>query len=51
MTLYETLAERLRAQQPVALATIVDGPAVGRKLLVTLNAIIRDNRAWANAHI
>ena len=35
MTLYETLAERLRAQQPVALATIVDGPGVGRKLLVT----------------
>ena len=33
--LYETLAERLRAQQPVALATIVDGPTVGRKLLVT----------------
>ena len=35
MTLYETLAERLRAQLPVALATIVDGPGVGRKLLVT----------------
>jgi xanthine dehydrogenase accessory factor len=35
VTLYETLAERLRAQQPVALATIVDGPGVGRKLLVT----------------
>jgi xanthine dehydrogenase accessory factor len=33
--LYETLAARLRAQQPVALATIVDGPGVGRKLLVT----------------
>jgi xanthine dehydrogenase accessory factor len=33
--IYETLAERLRAQQPVALATIVDGPGVGRKLLVT----------------
>ena len=31
----KNLAERLRAQQPVALATIVDGPAVGRKLLVT----------------
>jgi xanthine dehydrogenase accessory factor len=35
VTLYETLAERLRAQQPVALATIVEGPGVGRKLLVT----------------
>jgi xanthine dehydrogenase accessory factor len=35
MTLYETLAARLRAQQPVALATIVDGPGIGRKLLVT----------------
>jgi xanthine dehydrogenase accessory factor len=35
VTLYETLAARLRAQQPVALATIVDGPGVGRKLLVT----------------
>ena len=33
--IYENLAERLRAQQPVALATIVDGPSVGRKLLVT----------------
>jgi xanthine dehydrogenase accessory factor len=33
--IYETLAARLRAQQPVALATIVDGPGVGRKLLVT----------------
>ena len=35
MTLFETLESRLRAQQPVALATIVDGPGVGRKLLVT----------------
>jgi xanthine dehydrogenase accessory factor len=33
--LYETLAARLRAQQPVALATIVDGPGVGHRLLVT----------------
>jgi xanthine dehydrogenase accessory factor len=33
--IYEELAARLRAQQPVALATIVDGPTVGRKLLVT----------------
>jgi xanthine dehydrogenase accessory factor len=33
--IYETLAERLRAQLPVALATVVDGPGVGGKLLVT----------------
>jgi xanthine dehydrogenase accessory factor len=35
VTLYETLAEHLRAQRPVALATIIDGPGVGGKLLVT----------------
>jgi xanthine dehydrogenase accessory factor len=35
MSLYEHLEQRLRAQQPVALATIVDGPGVGGKLLVT----------------
>jgi xanthine dehydrogenase accessory factor len=35
VSLFETLEQRLRAQQPVALATIVDGPGVGRKLLVT----------------
>jgi xanthine dehydrogenase accessory factor len=35
VTIYETLAEHLRAQRPVALATIVDGPGVGGKLLVT----------------
>jgi len=33
--IFETLADRLRAQQPVALATVVDGPGVGGKLLVT----------------
>ena len=33
--MFEELAARLRAQQPVALATIVDGPGVGHKLLVT----------------
>jgi len=33
--LYDRFAERLRSQQPVALATIVDGPGVGHKLLVT----------------
>ena len=34
MSLFELLEARLRAQQPVALATIVDGPGVGGKLLV-----------------
>jgi xanthine dehydrogenase accessory factor len=33
--LYEALAERLRAQQPVALATVIDGPNVSGKLLVS----------------
>jgi len=33
--MFDELAARLRAQQPVALATIVDGPGVGHKLLVT----------------
>jgi xanthine dehydrogenase accessory factor len=35
--MYELLRERIRAQQPVALATVVDGPNVGAKLLVTTN--------------
>jgi xanthine dehydrogenase accessory factor len=35
--IYELLRERIRAQQPVALATVVDGPNVGAKLLVTTN--------------
>ncbi len=34
MTLYEVLRERIRAEAPVALATVVDGPHVGAKLLV-----------------
>lgn len=34
MTIYDRLAARIRAEQPVALATIVDGPHVGAKLLV-----------------
>ena len=33
--LYETLRDRIRAEQPVALATILDGPNVGAKLLVS----------------
>jgi formylglycine-generating enzyme required for sulfatase activity len=33
--IYEVLSERIRSNQPVALATVVDGPHVGAKLLVT----------------
>ena len=32
--IYDALAEALRAERPVALATVVDGPHVGAKLLV-----------------
>lgn len=35
MTLFDELATRLRDELPVALATIIDGPGVGAKLLVT----------------
>lgn len=34
MTMYETLRDRLRTQQPTALATVIDGPLPGAKLLV-----------------
>src|SRR6476659_433247 len=34
MSMYERLAARIRAEAPVALATVVDGPNVGAKLLV-----------------
>lgn len=34
MTLFDRLAEELRAQRPVALATVVAGPGIGKKLLV-----------------
>lgn len=34
MSLYTTLRDRLRSQQPTALATVVDGVGVGAKLLV-----------------
>jgi xanthine dehydrogenase accessory factor len=33
-TIYETLRDALRAEEPVALATVVEGPNVGAKLLV-----------------
>jgi xanthine dehydrogenase accessory factor len=35
VAIYELLSERIRDNQPVALATVVDGPHVGAKLLVT----------------
>ena len=34
MSLYEQLAAALRAERPVALVTVIDGPHVGSKLLV-----------------
>jgi xanthine dehydrogenase accessory factor len=34
VTLYEILRERIRAEAPVALATVIEGPNVGAKLLV-----------------
>lgn len=36
--LYETLRDLIRAEEPVALATVIDGPGVGAKLLVRPNA-------------
>jgi xanthine dehydrogenase accessory factor len=38
MTIYEVLRERIKTHEPVALATVVDGPNVGAKLIVTTNA-------------
>jgi xanthine dehydrogenase accessory factor len=35
MSIYDTLRDRIRAEQPVALATVLDGPHVGAKLLVS----------------
>lgn len=37
-SLYEQLAAALRAEQPVALATVIDGPHTGAKLLVLSDA-------------
>jgi xanthine dehydrogenase accessory factor len=34
VTIFETLRDSLRAEQPVALATVIEGPGVGNKLLV-----------------
>ena len=38
MTLFDRYAQRLRAESPVALATVIDGPNVGAKLLVEPDA-------------
>ena len=38
MTLFDDFSARLRANEPVALATVVDGPNVGAKLLVVPGA-------------
>ncbi len=38
MSLFETLSEALKAERPVALATVVEGPNVGAKLLVRPDA-------------
>ena len=35
VALYDVLRDRIKSDQPVALATVVDGPHVGAKLLVT----------------
>jgi xanthine dehydrogenase accessory factor len=34
-SMYALLSERIRSNQPVALATVVDGPHIGAKLIVT----------------
>jgi xanthine dehydrogenase accessory factor len=34
VTLYETWRDAVRAEQPVALATVIEGPGIGSKLLV-----------------
>ena len=36
-TIFETLRESLAGEEPVALATVVDGPNTGHKLLITLD--------------
>jgi xanthine dehydrogenase accessory factor len=38
VTIYDTLRDALRSQTPVALATVIDGPNVGAKLLVRVDA-------------
>lgn len=38
MTLYDTLRDALRAGEPVALATVIEGPGLGGKLLLVADA-------------
>ena len=38
MTIYADLAAAIRAEQPVALVTVIDGPNTGAKLLVRRDA-------------
>jgi xanthine dehydrogenase accessory factor len=40
MTIFEQLRDRIRAEEPVALATVIDGPGRGAKLLVGPGAIV-----------
>lgn len=40
MTVYTTLATRIRANQPVALATVIDGPHIGATLLISPEGIL-----------
>ena len=40
MTVYTTLATRIRANQPVALATVIEGPHVGLTLLMSPEGIL-----------
>ena len=39
-TIYEQLRDRIRSEEPVALATVIDGPTRGAKLLVAPSAIV-----------
>ena len=39
-TMYSTLATLLRAGRPACLVTVIDGPTVGAKLLVTPDAVV-----------
>ena len=41
MALYDELQSRIRAEQPVCMATVIDGPRVGAKLLVEPSGEVR----------
>ena len=43
MSLYQLFSERTRANKPVALATVIDGPNIGAMLLVTPDDAARCN--------